>query len=142
MSQPLPTGEFKWVDIENLKQEARELKRTIDMMVRNSNRGYGYVLEVDVKYPRELHDLHNDLPFMCEKIKVGGVEKLISNLCDKKKYVIHVQALKQALDHGLVLEKIHRVIQFKQSAWMKEYIDFNTRLRTAAKNDFEKISTN
>ena len=139
MSQPLPTGEFKWVDIENLKQEARELKRTIDMMVRNSNnRGVGYVLEVDVKYPRELHDLHNDLPFMCEKIRVNGVEKLVPNLHDKKKYVIHVKALKQALDHGLVLEKIHRVIQFKQSACMKEYIDFNTRLRAVAKNNFEK----
>ena len=109
---------------QNLKGGARELKRTIDMMVRNSNRGVGYVLEVDVKYPRELHDLHNDLPFMCEKIK--------------KKYMIHVKALKQALDHGLVLERIHRVIQFKQSAWVKEYIDFNTRLRTVAKNDFEK----
>ena len=138
MSQPLPTGEFKWVDIENLKQEARELKKTIDMMVRNSNRGVGYVLEVDVKYPRELHDLHNDLPFMCEKIRVNGAEKLVPNLHDEKKYVIHLKALKQALDHGLVLEKIHRVIQFKQSAWMKEYIDFNTRLRTVAKNDFEK----
>ena len=138
MSQPLPTGEFKWVDIENLKQEARELKKTIDMMVRNSNCGYGYVLEVDVKYPKELHDHHNDLPFMCEKIRVNGVEKLVPNLHDKKKYVIHVKALKQALDHGLVLEKIHRVIQFKQSAWMKEYIDFNTRLKMVAKNDFEK----
>ena len=138
MSQPLPTGEFKWVDVENLKGGTRELKKTIDMMVRNSNRGYGYVLEVDVKYPRELHDLHNDLPFMCEKIRVSGVEKLVPNLHDKKKYVIHVKALKQALDHGLVLERIHRVIQFKQSAWMKEYIDFNTRLRTVAKNDFEK----
>ena len=60
MSQPLPTGEFKWVDIENLEGGARELKRTIDMMVRNSSRGYGYVLEVDVKYSRELHDHHND----------------------------------------------------------------------------------
>ena len=139
MSQPLPTGEFKWVDIENLKQEARELKKPIDMMVRNSNnRGVGYVLEVEVKYPRELHDLHNDLPFMCEKIRVNGVEKLVPNLLDKKKYVIHVKTLKQALDHGLVLEKIHRVIHFKQSAWMKEYIDFNTRLRKVAKNDFEK----
>ena len=109
------------------------------MMVRNSNnRGVGYVLEVDVKYPRELHDYHNNLPIMCEKIRVNGVEKLVPNLHDKKKYVIHVKALKQALDHGLVLEKIHRVIQFKQSAWMKEYIDFNTRFRTVAKNDFGK----
>ena len=139
MSQPLPTGEFKWVDIENLKQETRELKRTIELMVRNSNNhGVGYVLEVDVKYPRELHDNRNDLPFMYEKIRVSGVEKLVPNLCHKKKYVIHVKVLKQALDDGLVLERIHRVIQFKQSVWMKEYIDFNTRLRTVAKNDFEK----
>ena len=124
------------------------IKETIDMMVRNSNRGVGYVLEVDVKYPRELHDHHNNLPFMCEKIRVKGpagaraaphgVEKLVPNLHDKKKYVVHVKALKQALDHVLLLEKIHRVIQFKQSAWMKEYIDFNTKLRTVAKNDFEK----
>ena len=134
MSQPLPTGEFKWVDIENLKGGARELKRTIDMMVRNSNRSYGHVLEVDVKYPKELPDHHNDLSFTCEKIRVNEVEKLVPNLHDKKKYVIHVKAL----DHGLVLEKIHRVIQFKQSAWMKEYIDFNTRLRMVAKTDFEK----
>ena len=75
---------------------------------------------------------------MCEKIRVNGGEKLVPNLHDKEKYAIHVKALKQAFDHGLVLERIHRVIQFKQSAWMKEYIDFNTRLRTAAKNDFEK----
>ena len=66
MSQPLPTGEFKWVDIENLIGGARELKKTIDMMVRNSNHSYGYVLEVNVKYPKELHDHHNDLSFMCE----------------------------------------------------------------------------
>ena len=115
MSQPLPTGEFKWVDIENLKGGARELKRTIDMMVRNSNnRWVGYVLEVDAKYPRKLHDLHNDLPFMREKIRVNGVEKLVLNLHNKKKYVIDVKTLKQSLDHGLVLEKIHRVMQFKQ----------------------------
>ena len=87
------------------------------MMVRNSNNcGVGYVLEVDVKYPKELHDPHNDLPFMCEKIRVSRVEKLVPNLHDERKYVIHVKALKQALDHGLVLERIHRVIQFEQSA--------------------------
>ena len=75
---------------------------------------------------------------MCAKMKINGVEKLVPNLYYKRKYVIHIKALKQAIDHGLVLERIHRCIEFKQSAWMKEYIDFNTRLRTAAKNDFEK----
>ena len=71
-------------------------------------------------------------------MKINGVEKLIPNLYDKKRYIIHIRALDQALKHGLVLERIHRAIEFKQSAWMKEYIDFNTKLRTAAKNDFEK----
>ena len=89
-------------------------------------------------YPRELHDYHNDLLFMCDRMKTNGVEKLVPNLYYKKRYVIHIRALKQALDHGLVPEKIHRAIEFKQSAWMTEYIDFNTKLRTAAKNDFEK----
>ena len=89
-------------------------------------------------YPKELHDYHNDLPFMCGKMKINGVEKLVPNLYYKKKYVIHIKALKQAIDHGLVIEKIQRCIEFKQSAWMKEYIDFNTRLRTEANNDFEK----
>ena len=96
------------------------------------------MLEVDVAYPRELHDYHNDLPFMCAKMKLNGVEKLVPNLYYKKKYIIHIKALKQAVNHGLVLEKIHRAIEFKESAWMREYIDFNMRLRTAAKNDFEK----
>ena len=104
MSQPLPTGEFKWVDIKNLEQRLQNLKKTIDFMMK---RDHGYLLEVDINYPKELHDHHNDLPFMCEKIKVNGVEKLVPNLYNKEKYVVHVKALKQALDHGLVLKKIH-----------------------------------
>ena len=128
MSQPLPTSGFKWVDIIKPGEIRKLAKR----------KSKGYILEVDVRYPRELHDSHNDLPFMCERMKINGVEKLIPNLFDKKRYVIHIRALDQALKHGLVLEKIHRAIEFKQSAWMKEYIDFDTKLRTAAKNDFEK----
>ena len=111
-------------------------KKLVDML--SAEKNHGYLLEVDVNYPKELHDLHNDTPFMCSKMKVNGVEKLIPNLYNKRKYIIHIRALKQALDHGLLLEKIHRYIRFKQSTFMKEYIDFNTRLRTAAKNDFEK----
>ena len=127
MSQALPTGRFRWVDI---------YPDEISKLVNNSEKGY--LLEVDVAYPRELHDCHNDLPFMCERMKINGVEKLVLNLYYKKRYVIHIRALAQALRHGLVLERIHRVIEFKQSAWTKEYIDFNSRLRTAATNDFEK----
>ena len=64
----------------------------------------GYLLEVDIHYPREIHDYHNDLPFMCRCMVIGGVEKLVSNLYYKKRYVIHVRALDQALKHGLMLE--------------------------------------
>ena len=131
MSQPLPTGEFRWINCDGWDPE-----KLVNML--SKEKKYGYLLEVDVKYPRELHNLHNDIPFMCDKMNINGVEKLIPNLYDKKKYIIHIRALKQAIDHGLILEKIHRCIRFRQSAWMKEYVDFNTRLRIAAKNDFEK----
>ena len=75
---------------------------------------------------------------MCDRMKIGGVDKLVTDLCYKRKYVIHIRALQQVLDHRLILEKIHRTIEFKQSPWMGEYMAFNTKLRTAAKNDFEK----
>ena len=127
MSQSLPTVGFKWVSTE--PNEVRELAARTDK---------GYLLEVDVSYPRELHDFHNDLPFMCEKMKISGVEKLVPNLHNKRNYVIHIRALDQALSHRLVVECIHRAIEFDQSAWMKPYIDFNTQLRTKATNNFEK----
>ena len=127
MSQPLPAGGFRWVSID--PNEIGELSRHTDN---------GYLLEVDVSYPAELHDSHNELPFMCERMKLNGIEKLVPNLYDKKNYVIHIRALKQALNHGLVLEYIHQAIEFSQSAWMKPYIEFNTQLRTQATNDFKK----
>ena len=127
MSQPLPVGGFKWVDVN--PNEISELATRTDK---------GYVLEVNVSYPRELHNQHNDLPFMCERIKINGVEKLVPNLSDKKNYIIHIQALNQVLQHGLSLDGIHRGIEFDQSPWLKTYIDFNTQLRMAATNDFEK----
>ena len=98
MSQSLPTGEFRWINCDSW-----DPTRLVNMISHKKN--YGYLLEVDVKYPRELHDLHNDIPFMCSKMKINGVEKLIPNLYDKKKYVIHIRALKQVLDHGLIFEK-------------------------------------
>ena len=127
MSQPLPTGGFKWVDVN--PNEISELPTRTDK---------GYLLEVDVSYPKELHNPHNDLPFMCERMEINGVEKLVPNLRDKKNYVIHIQALNQALQHGLRLDRIHRAIEFDQSPWLKTYIDFDTQLRTAAANGFEK----
>ena len=127
MSQPLPTGGFKWTDVN--PNEISELATRTDK---------GYVLEVNVSYPKEFHNQHNDLSFMCERMEINGVEKLVPNLRDKKNYVIHIQALNQVLQHGLRLDPIHREIEFDQSPWLKTYIDFNTQLRTAATNDFEK----
>ena len=98
MSQPLPTCEFRWINCDNW-----DPKRLVEMFA--NERKYGYLLEVDVKYPEELHDIHNDIPFMCAKMKVNGVEKLISNLYNKRKYIVHIRALKQAMDHGLILER-------------------------------------
>ena len=103
MSQPLPTRGFCWVDVK---------PDEINKLVNSSEKGY--ILEAGVCYPRELHDYHNDLPFMCECIFINGVEKLAPNLYYKKRYVIHIRALEQALKHGLVLECIHRAIEFKQ----------------------------
>ena len=108
----------------------------------------GYILEVDVGYgeaeskgryyPENLHDLHSDLPFLPERMKINKCAKLVCNLYDKKSYVVHIRALKQALNHGLILKKVQRVIKFNQEAWLKPHIDMNTELRKKAKNDFEK----
>ena len=76
--------------------------------------------------------------FYLKEKKVEKVEKLICSIEDKEKYVIHIRALKQALNHGLVLKKVHRIVQFKQKAWLKPYIDMNTELRKKAQNEFEK----
>ena len=96
MSQLLPTGRFIWVDVK--PDEIRKLAKREDK---------GYLLEVDVSYPRELHDSHNDLPFMCERMKINHVEKLVPNLHNKRNYIIHIRALDQALTHRLILEHIH-----------------------------------
>ena len=84
------------------------------------------------------------MPFLPEKMKIDKTQKLcklktqVCNLRDKKKYVVHISILKQALNHGLKLKKVHRVIEFNQEAWLKKYIDMKTELRKKASNDFEK----
>ena len=130
MVQNLPTHGFLWKDTEDFTPEK------IDELVKKDKRGY--LLEVDVKYPKELHENHNELPFLVKKMKIGREKKLVPNLKDKKEYVVHIKALDQALKHGLKLKKVHRVIEFQQSRWMKAYIMLNTRLRKDAKNEFEK----
>ena len=103
----------------------------------NENSSKGYIFEVDVKYPKKLHDLHSDLPFLSKRIKIDKCKKLVCDLHNKKKYVVHIKSLKQALNNGLKL-RVHRIIEFSQKAWLKSYIDMNTELRKLAKDDFEK----
>ncbi|XP_031346482.1 uncharacterized protein LOC116174878 [Photinus pyralis] len=135
MSQYLPYGGFQWVDA------------NIDVTMIPDDANEGYILEVDLEYPKQLHDLHQDLPFCALHInpktmkppsRAKETSKLMATLNNKEKYVIHYRALKQALAHGLVLTKVHRVLKFKQSPWLKSYIDLNTNLRRNAKNEFEK----
>ena len=98
-----------------------------------------YFLEVDVKYPKNLHNLQNDLPFLTERMKIEKIEKLVANLHDKEEYVRHTRNLRHALNHGLMLKKVHRVINFNQKSSLKLYIDMNTQLRRKGKNDFERF---
>ena len=147
MSQSLPVGDFKWLPPEDF---------ILDNYTDDTRKGV--ILEVDLEYPEELHDLHNDYPLAPEKILVsddmlssyckglkdsenissGRVHKLVPNLMTKDKYVLHYRNLQQYLSIGMKLKKVHRVLEFTQKPWMKKYIDFNTEKRKMAKNSFEK----
>ena len=117
MMKPLPVGDFKWM-------EEKELENWEDIPC---------ILEVDLEYPRELCVLHNDYPLAPERLKIGNVEKLIPNLWDKEKYVVHYKNLKLYLELGLKISKIHRGIKFREEPWMRSYIKLNTDLRTKRK---------
>ena len=150
MSQYLPTGGFRWVTEKEINN--------IDLAKYKEDSKKGLILEVDFEYPQALHDLHNDYPLAPEKIKVskdmlssycesirekynisiGQVHKLIPTLNNKEKYVLHYRNLQLYIDLGLKLKKVHTALEFNQSLWLKQYIDFNTQKRTKAKNSFEK----
>ena len=150
MVQPLPVSEFQWMP----EKDAANL----DVTTVADDAETGYILEVDLEYPPDLHDLHSDYPLAPEKMlishemlssyqrdlkqdlqyKPAKVEKLLPNLWNKERYVVHYRNLKQYLSLGMKLIKIHRVLQFKQQAWLKPYIEKNTILRAAAVNGFEK----
>ena len=157
MSNKLPVNGFKWTNTSETSTLAHNnktaeptagsssLERSGKHVINeefiknyNENDKKGYIFEVDVKYPKKLHELHSDLPFLLEQMEVNKCKKLVCNLFNKKKYVAHINTLKQALNHGLKFKKIHRVIEFNQEAWLKPYIDMNTELRKFARNDFEK----
>ena len=132
MFKKLPIHSFKWLT-------SGEMEKLFDNRVVQVWEKTPCILEVDLEYPENLHDLHNDYPFCPERVECKNrVEKLIPNLRNKTKYVIHYKNLIQCLKAGLKLKKIHRSIKFIESEWMKPYIEMNTNLRTKAKNNFEK----
>ena len=122
MTKPLTTHGFKWMKVSELENWEN----------------HSCILEVDLEYPRSLHDLHSDYPLAPEQIEVNKVDKLIPNLWNKKKHVIHFENLKQYLSLELELTHIHRGIKFEESQWLEKYIALNTELRTVATNEFEK----
>ena len=150
MSQYLSTGNFKWMTDKEISK--------VDLGKYKADGKKGLILEIDLEYPQELHDIHNDYPVAPEKVKVskdllsayckmitekynisvGLVNKLIPTLRDKKEYVLHYRNLQLYLDLGLKIKKVHRVLKFDQSPWLKQYIDFKTEKRKHAKNSFEK----
>ena len=146
MSQYLPTGRFRWMTQKQIDK--------IDLAKHKEDSEKGLTLEVDLEYPEELHDY----PLGPEKVKVvdsmlskyckniadkygistGLVHKLIPTLSNKEKYVLHYRNLQLYKELGLKVTKVHQVLEFNQSPWLKQYIDFNTDKRKNAKNDFEK----
>ena len=138
MSQPLPYSGFKWVDKPPTEP------------------GKGCILEVDLEYPAELHESHNDYPLAPERLKVKeewlsryqanlleddnilNTEKLVPNLMDKTEYVLHYRNLQLYLSLGMKLKKIHRILEFNEAPWMEPYIRMNTEFRKKSKSAFEK----
>ena len=128
----------------------------LDSIAENSP--VGYILEVDLEYCEKLHNLHNDYPLCPEKaevsndmlsgyckdiadwsdIKVSDVKKLIPNLGDKIEYVAHYENLKYYLSLGMKLINIHRILSFKQTNWLKFYVDFNAKKRQKSPDEFSK----
>ena len=129
MSQKLPVNGFKW---EN------DLSRFNEDFIKkqNKNSDVGYFLEADVQYPKTLFGSHKDLPFLSDRKTLEKVEKLVCSIEDKEKYVIRIRALKQALNHRLILKEVHKLIKLSREAWLKSYIDENATLRKETKSEF------
>ena len=181
MSQPMPTGGFQWASqvlsyiavmlvdgfwnvfcvskllIDCTLQVDLSNETTEAVLSTSKDADQGFILEVDLAYPPELHKDHNDYPLAPEKMKVTNsmmspyqqrlidelgtsfeCEKLVPNLMNKSRYVLHYRNLQLYLSLGMTLVKVHKVLAFHQTAWMAPYIQKNTQLRTAATNDFEK----
>ncbi|XP_024885115.1 uncharacterized protein LOC112463153 [Temnothorax curvispinosus] len=130
MSESLPYANFQWLDDPD----------NFDATTVSTDSDVGYILEVDLEYPRDLHDAHADLPLCPTRDKPPGKrqEKLLATLYDKSRYVTHYRNLQQCLRLGMRLTRVRRVLRFDQSPWLRAYIELNTALRTRASNDFER----
>ena len=129
MTQKLPNYGFKWINVD---------KSSVLKLLEKKDTNQGFIFEVDLDYPSSLWKSHNDYPLAPERIKIDKVDKLICSFLPKKHYVLHYKNLKQYLEEGMILKKVHRGIKFVQSPWMEPYIRKNTDLRKEAKNAFEK----
>lgn len=141
LAEKLPVSDFRFLLSDEIAQVERALKageRDYSRFLSTCEKGF--ILEVDLEYPESIHDAHNEMPFCVERAKPPNCtqSKLLGTLTNKEKYVIHVVNLIQCLEHGLVLKKIHRVLEFTEKAWLKDYIDLNTKLRSKATSKFEK----
>ncbi|CAI6348108.1 unnamed protein product [Macrosiphum euphorbiae] len=133
MGEYMPYGGFKWYE--------RDLDRSLELLDGMTDKSdVGRIYEVDIAYPDHLHDAHNDLPFLPRNATPPGskVNKLMATLERKERYIVHYRNLKQAIANGLIVEKVHRVLEFKQSAWLAKYINLNTEMRKKASNEFER----
>jgi len=150
MIQKLPHSNFRWLTKKEIGM--------FDVSTVPDDGDTGYILEVDLDYPPELHDAHNDYPLAPETVKIRPemlsdyskdvaemvghnivpTTKLVTNLSSKKNYIVHYRTLKFYLEHGMILKRIRRILSFKQVAWLKDYIEINTQRRQQAGNDFEK----
>ena len=149
MIKPLPKRDFKW---------KRVMPTEEDILKKKEDAKNGWILEVDLEYPAELHEEHNSYPLAPEekavkkewmtdyqkmmienlKLKPPDTEKLLLTLEDKSNYVVHYRNLQFYLKQGMKLKRVHRVLEFEQECWMKLYIRMNTEFRKKAKSDFEK----
>ena len=122
MSQKLPVDSFQ------LKKNASKFNKKF---IRNydEDRDKRYIFELDVKYPKRLHNFHSILLFLPKRMKIKKFNKVVCNWFDKKNYAVHMRALKQALNHSLALKRVHRVIKFNQKAWLIPNIDVNNKLK-------------
>ena len=155
MNQYLPTGDFKKIKFgcEHDSVLMNEIK--VDILSTLDDNEYSYFIECDLEYPAEIKEKTKNFPFCPYQTKADAdlfsaymnnvnqpnykpTSKLICDVTNKSKYMIHYRMFKFYLNQGMKVTKIHTIYRFKQSPWLAKYIDHNTQKRTVAKTNFEK----